>query len=64
MRVCPKCGENFKYRFIKNMFVSPFYKLKFDKCNTRLKITKKADSINSILTFVPLTFLGVFIMNL
>ena len=64
MRVCPKCGENIKYKFMKNMFGSPFYKLKCDKCNTRLKVTKKADRINSMLTFVPLTFWGVFYYEL
>ncbi|MFU7515478.1 hypothetical protein [Clostridium sp. HCS.1] len=64
IRVCPKCREKFKYRFIKNMFGSPFYKLKCHKCNTRFKLTKKADRINLMLTFVPLTFGGVFYYEL
>ena len=61
MVACPKCGEKFKYSIIKSMFISPFYKLKCDKCNVILKITKKTSRINSILTFVPLTFMGVFL---
>ncbi|WP_294189363.1 hypothetical protein [uncultured Clostridium sp.] len=64
MATCSKCGEKFKYSTMKSMFISPFYKLKCDKCNVRLKITKKTNRINSILTFTPLVFSGVFFSDI
>ena len=60
MRVCPKCGENFKNRVIKILLGRPFYKLKCDKCNTRLKETEKTIKINSILQVIFLTIIAVF----
>jgi len=60
IRVCPKCKEEFKYGIMKIIFLSPFYKLKCDKCNTKLRVSKKINNINSTLTFIPLIFIVLF----
>lgn len=54
MRYCPKCGENFKYPIKAWIFRSPVYKLKCDKCNTRIEETKNSARINSIIATIPL----------
>lgn len=47
MRICPNCEKSFKYNIILNIFCSPWYKLRCDKCNTRIELTKKTNNINS-----------------
>lgn len=64
IRVCPKCREKFKYEIMKIIFLSPFYKLKCDKCNTKLKVSKKTNNINSILTCLPFAFNIIFSANI
>ncbi|MDB1940574.1 hypothetical protein [Clostridium tertium] len=66
MRICPNCEKRFKYKIISNIFCSPWYKLRCDKCNTRIELTKKTNNINSIVVTLPIMFYVIFsekIMN-
>ena len=60
MRICPNCEKSFKYNIILNIFCSPWYKLRCDKCNTRIELTKKTNNINSIIVTLPIMFYMIF----
>lgn len=60
MRVCPNCEKKFKYKIISNMFFSPWYKLRCDKCNYRIELSKKTNKINSIIVTFPIMFYAIF----
>ncbi len=60
MRVCPNCEKKFKYNIISNMFFSPWYKLRCDKCNYRIELSKKTNKINSIIVTFPIMFYAIF----
>lgn len=60
MRICPNCEKRFKYKIISNMFCSPWHKLRCDKCNSRIELTKKTNNINSIIVTLPIMFYMIF----
>lgn len=60
MRICPNCGKRFRYMIISNIFCSPWYKLRCDKCNTRIELTKETNTINSIIVTLPIILYGIF----
>lgn len=57
MSRCPKCKEDFKGLFIENIFRVNSNKLNCNYCNSKIKITKKTNKINSILANIPLVLI-------
>lgn len=60
MSRCPKCIEKFKGLFIDNIFRVNFNKLTCSYCNSKIKIKKKTNKINSILANIPLVLIILF----